>query len=141
MFVPIEERRTGHAAPTPIPIVIGSAAAKVIDPVMDSAWRIPTEAEALCKTAVNTIPTRIPINGFVNMVRSLTKCGFSFRGETAPLMVCIPIIRIAKPSMMSPISEYGFFLINVRKIIPMIATIAEIVAVDKSCAIPMEPSM
>jgi len=47
LFVPIEERSTGQAAPTPIPIVIGSAAAKLMLPVMDNACRIPTDAEAL----------------------------------------------------------------------------------------------
>ena len=43
----MEESRTGQAAPTPIPMVIGRAAAKVIEPVIDSACRIPTEADAL----------------------------------------------------------------------------------------------
>ena len=42
----MEERSTGHAAPTPIPIVIGSAAAKLILPVTDNACKIPTEADA-----------------------------------------------------------------------------------------------
>ena len=38
--------------------MIGSAAAKVIDPVMDSAWRIPTEAEALCKNCCKYDPDK-----------------------------------------------------------------------------------
>ena len=77
-------------------------AQELLAPVMDSACKIPMEADALCSTAVKAIPTRIPINGFENMVSVLTKCGFSFNGETAPLMLCIPTIKIEKPSMMSP---------------------------------------
>ena len=102
LFVPIEDSRTGHAAPTPMPSVIGNADANVIAPVTESACRIPIEADALCRTAVNAIPTRIPINGLENMVSVLTKCGFSFSGDTAPLMLCMPNINIENPSIMSP---------------------------------------
>ncbi len=98
----MDDSSTGQAAPTPIPSVIGKADANVIAPVTESACRIPIEADALCNTAVNAIPTRMPIKGLENMVSILTKCGFSFRGETAPLMLCIPNINIEKPSMMSP---------------------------------------
>ena len=104
MFVPIAESKTGQAAPTPIPSVIGKAAAKLIEPVIESACKIPTDADALCRTAVNAIPTRIPITGFENIVSAFTKCSFCLRGATAPLMVCMPTIRIEKPSMMPPTS-------------------------------------
>jgi len=56
-------------------------------------------------------------------------------------MVCIPTIRMENPSIMSPTFLKPDFFTNILKIIPMIATIAEIVAVDSSCAIPFEPSM
>ena len=110
-------------------------------PVIDSACRIPTDADALCNTAVKAIPTRIPRNGFVNIVSMFTKCSFSFRGDTAPLIVCIPTIRIANPSMMSPTFLYVDFLKNILNTIPTIATTAEIVAVERSCAIPLDPSI
>ena len=49
-----------------IPIIIGSAISKVITPVEERACRIPTEAEALWITVVNTIPINIPKIGLEN---------------------------------------------------------------------------
>ncbi len=104
LFVPIEESSTGQEAPTPIPIVIGSAVAKLIVPVTESACKIPTEADALCKTAVNKIPAKIPARGFENIVSAFTNRSLSRSGATAPLIFCIPTIRMEKPSMISPTS-------------------------------------
>ena len=98
----MDDSSTGQAAPTPIPIVIGSAAANVMPPVTDNACIMPTDADALCSTAVNRIPTRIPINGFVNIVSAFTKCALLFNGDTAPLIVCIPTIKMENPSIISP---------------------------------------
>ena len=71
-------------------------------PVMLSACRIPTAAEALCRIAVNTAPTRMPISGLEKLVISSMKPGLSFSGSTAPLIVCMPNISTAKPSIISP---------------------------------------
>jgi hypothetical protein len=98
-------------------------------------------ADALCSTAVNAIPTRIPISGLENIVSMFVNVGLSFSGETAPLIVCIPVIRIAKPSMILPIFLCTERLQAMRRIIPIIATTAEIVAVDKIFAIPFFPSI
>ena len=46
-FAPIADSSTGAADPIPIPRIIGQATAKLIAPVMLSAWRIPIAAEAL----------------------------------------------------------------------------------------------
>ena len=135
------EIRTGQAAPTPIPRTIGNALENVRIPVTDNACNTPTVADALCSTAVNAIPTRIPIRGLENMVSIFVKVGLSFSGETAPLIVCIPVIRIAKPSMILPIFLCTERLHAMRRIIPIIATTAEIVAVDKILAIPFFPSI
>ena len=70
-----------------------------------------------------------------------TKTGFSRSGETAPLIICIPVIKIAKPSMIFPIFLCTVLLQTMRRIVPMTATTAEIVAVDKTFAIPLEPSI
>ena len=137
----MEDKSTGHAAPTPIPIVIGNAAEKVINPFMESACKIPTEADALCKIAVITIPIKIPRIGFENIVSTPVKAGFSLRGDTALLMLCMPIIKMANPSIISPRFLYTSFFIVILKIIPTMATIAEIVAVDRRVAIPSEPSI
>ena len=137
----MEDSSTGQAAPTPIPSVIGNADANVIAPVTDNACKIPMEADALCSTAVKAIPTRIPINGFENMVSVLTKCGFSFNGETAPLMLCMPNISMENPSIISPTFLYVLFLEIILNKIPMIETTAEMVVVDNSCAMPPDPSI
>ena len=141
LFVPMEDRSTGQAAPTPIPIVTGRAVAKLTAPVTDNACRMPTDADALCKTAVIKMPTTMPTIGLENIVSALTNRSLSLNGETAPLIVCIPSIKIENPSMMSPRLLYASFLMTILKTMPTIATIEEIVAVDKSCAIPSDPSI
>ena len=98
----IPEISTGQAAPTPMPSTIGNALAKVRMPVTDSACSTPTAAEALWITAVNRMPTRMPMSGFENMVSMFVNASLLRSGSTAPLMVCIPNIRIANPSMMLP---------------------------------------
>ena len=66
MLAPRADRSTGTEAPMAIPIIIGSAISKVITPVEERACRIPTEAEALWITVVNTIPINIPKIGLEN---------------------------------------------------------------------------
>ena len=75
------------------------------------------------------------------MVSISVNAGLSFSGETAPLIVCIPVIRIENPSMMLPMFLCTERLQNIRMIIPAIATTAEMVAVDKILAIPFLPSI
>ena len=110
-------------------------------PVTDNACRIPTDADALCNTAVMRIPTRIPTKGLLKDVSILMKCSFSRRGATAPLMVCIPIISMVKPSKISPTFRWVDFFASMRNKIPMIATTAAMVAVESNCAIPLDPSI
>ena len=139
LLAPIAEIKTGQAAPTPIPRTIGNALANVNNPVTDNACSTPTVADALCNTAVNKIPTKIPANGFENIVSISTNTGLSFNGATAPLMVCIPVIKIENPNMILPRFLCTVLLPNIRRIIPITATTAEIVAVDKRLATPLEP--
>ena len=75
------------------------------------------------------------------MVSRLINVAFSLKGSTAPLMVCIPIIRIAKPSMILPIFLYTERLLNILSTIPTTATMAEIVAVERTVAQPPVPSI
>ena len=96
------ESITGQAAPTPMPRMIGKTVANVSAPVTDSACTIPMEADALCKMAVITTPSRIPRNGLANIVTAPVNAALSFSGETAALIVCMPTINTAKPSRMLP---------------------------------------
>ena len=121
--------------------MIGNALENVSSPVTDKACNTPTVAEALCRTAVNTIPTRIPMTGFENVVNRSINTLLSRSGATAPLMVCIPVMRIANPSMMSPIFRWTVLLLAILRIIPITATTAAIVADDRILAIPLDPSI
>ena len=69
------EISTGTEAPIAMPRITGSAILKVISPVLESACRIPTDADALCRIAVKTIPIRMPRNGLVKLVRNEIKPG------------------------------------------------------------------
>ena len=65
----------------------------------------------------------------------------SLNGITAPLIVCMPVIRIAKPSMILPMFLCVVLLQIIRMIVPITATTAAIVAEDKIFAIPFDPSI
>ena len=76
--------------------------------------------------AVSTAPTSIPSTGFENLVNMLAKWASSASGATASLMASIPNIRMAKPSMIFPIS---FFLLSslddIIRMIPIAASTGE----------------
>ena len=78
--------------------------------------------------------------GLEKAVIKRIKVGLSFKGATAPLMACIPNISTAKPSRMSPTWRLPCFLENMRRMMPMTATRAEMVDVDRSETKPPLPS-
>ena len=136
---PRAESRTGTAAPMLMPRMRGKASTKRMAPVTDRACRIPTAAEALCSTAVKAAPTRMPSRGLEKAVIKRMKAGLSLRGATAPLMACMPNIKTAKPSRMSPTWRWACFLENMRRMMPMTATIALMEEVDSSDTSPPLP--
>ena len=101
-LAPIADSSTGTAAPMAMPMMMGNATSKLTAPVMASACKMPTAAEALCKTLVNAMPTMMPSKGFEKSVRIRTKFSSSLSPETAPLMAFMPNIRTAKPMSMPP---------------------------------------
>ena len=78
-----------------------------------SACRIPTEAELDWMMPVSTAPASTPSTGFLKAMKSCAKAGTSFRPATAPLMVSIPNISVAKPSRIMPVSFFLPFLQNI----------------------------
>ena len=72
---------------------------------------MPTEAEEDWMMPVSTAPTSTPRMGLRNIRNSWVNSGTSFRPDTAPLMVSMPNIRVAKPSRMVPVS---FFLASLQ---------------------------
>ena len=101
-LAPSEDSSTGTAAPMAMPSVMGKATENVIVPVMASACKMPTAAEALCKMQVNTVPTSTPSRGLEKRVSRLMNAALSLSGATAPLIADMPYISTAKPSRMSP---------------------------------------
>ena len=106
-------------------MMIGIAVPNDTAPVAHSAWSIPTDAEELCMIAVINIPTSIPRNGLENMVSIFVNSGTSLSGATAPLIISIPNIRIAKPSIMAAPSRCFSFFPVIRIATPTIARIGE----------------
>ena len=62
----------------------------------------PTAAEADCRRAVRAAPTRMPITGWLIRVSRSRNQGWSLRELTAPDMVLMPNINMAKPIRMLP---------------------------------------
>ena len=71
-------------------------------PVLVSACRMPTAADEDCSTAVSTAPAITPRTGLVKLRKRFMNQGSSARGDIAVDMVCIPAIRMAKPSRILP---------------------------------------
>ena len=84
------------------PIMIGTAAEKVTAPVEQSACKIPTLAELDCSTAVSTAPAITPSTGFLKLRNSCINHGSSARGLIAEDIMPIPVIKMAKPSIILP---------------------------------------
>ena len=72
---------------------------------------MPTDAEEDWIIPVSTAPTSTPSTGLRNIRNSWVNSGTSFSPATAPLMVSMPNIRVAKPSRMVPVS---FFLASLQ---------------------------
>jgi len=136
---PRAESSTGTAEPTAMPIISGNAVEKSIAPVIASACKIPTVADALCKMQVNSAPAIIPSSGFEKTVSTRIKAGLSVSGATEPLIVLMPNISTAKPSMMSPVWMRPCFLLNMRRMIPIMEITPVSVAVDSSLTQPPPP--
>ena len=62
---------------------------------------------------VKSAPASTPRIGFLNIRNSEANAGTSLRPETAPLMVSMPNIKVAKPSRIMPVS---FFLPDLQNI-------------------------
>ena len=76
-------------------------------------------------TAVKIAPAMSPRIGLENIVRIPVNFSLSARGATAPLMVSIPVIRIANPMRIIPISFFLSSFVNMIKMTPITARIGE----------------
>ena len=101
-LAPIADSSTGTAAPMAMPMMMGNATSKLTAPVIASACKMPTAAEALCRMLVNAMPTMMPRTGLEKSVSMRTKLSSSFSPETAPLMAFIPNMSTAKPISIPP---------------------------------------
>ena len=107
----------------------------------ESTCKIPTVADALCKTHVISMPATIPTKGFENVGAS-----FANSSETpvpsfiTSLIIDIPVIRTANPRRISPIWFCVGLLQNIRRIIPITATTHVKVEVESSLTHTEPPS-
>ena len=67
LFAPILERIAVIQVPILVPRIIGIAEEKYIAPETDAACRIPTEALLLWMSAVTSMPSKTPTNGFAQV--------------------------------------------------------------------------
>lgn len=91
-FFPIlnEAKHSGKHLPTFIPSSTGMATEKLIRPVAQTLWRIPTETDELCKTAVKAIPQRKSRKGFLKFSIIPEKNGESASGRKLTSICSIP---------------------------------------------------
>ena len=83
---------------------------------------MPTDAELDWMIAVSAAPARTPSSGLVNATNSCLNAGTSRSPETAPDMVSMPNMSVAKPSRIMPVSFLRLSLLNIYIIIPISAS-------------------
>ncbi len=127
---------TGSAPPTAMPRMIGYAAENDTAPVMLSACRMPTAAADDWMIAVKTTPTSTPSSGLENFVSRAMNVSLSRRGLTASLMAVMPNISTAKPSRMVPTRLWVWFLLNLSRMMPTVASTPVMNAVENSAVHP-----
>ena len=119
------------------PIIIGKAAENLSKPVVETACKIPIEAEELCITAVIIVPANIPRTGFSKLANTLLNASSSERGLTESVRESIPVNKIPSPRQISPIDFMLSFLVIIIINIPIIAKNgARYVGVRNSMAVP-----
>ena len=99
------------AVPMWAPRMMGMAEPKVTRPVLDSACKIPTDAEDDWMMTVTTTPTRTPRMGLVMLTNRSWNAALSRRGETPVSIRFMPVNRMPKPSMIWPM----FFFLALRR--------------------------
>ena len=124
-FAPMEERIAVTQVPIFCPMIIGIVVPYVTAPVLQSACKMPTEADELWIAAVKTAPAATPRTGLLNIVRTLMNSGTSASGFTAELIISIPYINTAKPIKINPMSYFFSLFINIIKTIATAARIGE----------------
>ena len=112
--VPMEASMAVMHVPMSMPTRMGSALPKVTCPVVDSACRIPTEAELDWMMHVSTRPANMPNSGLENISSTFWKAGASRRPATAADMVSMPNISVAKPSRIKPVLVLAAFAHHVQ---------------------------
>ena len=85
-------------------MIMGIALPYVMAPVMDSACKMPTDADEDWTMAVSTVPASTPKIGLENIRKIFAKSGMSFSGATASDMVSMPNINTENPSRIMPVS-------------------------------------
>ena len=100
-------------------MMIGIAVAKVTVPDVDSACRIPIDADEDWRIAVMPSPTSSPRKGFENIMRMLVNVLFSASGDTALDIELIPIRRIPNERRMAPTFLCLSFLLVISIMSPM----------------------
>ena len=86
--------------------------------MVDSACRIPTDAEDDWMIAVTPAPTSTPSTGLEIAANRSANCGRSASGATAPSMTDMPMNRIPKPVKISAISRVRRFFAIIIMITP-----------------------
>ena len=125
LVVPMLESRAVAQVPMLSPITSGIAMPYVMQPVRESACKMPTLAALLCIIPVKTRPTSTPKNGLLNAVSIPVNSGISASGATEPLISVMPYINMAKPTNTPPMSFFFCVLHAIIIITPIRATIGE----------------
>ena len=120
LFTPILEISAVTQVPMLQPMMIGRDIPHVRPPVFENACKIPIEPAELWIIPVNPAPTRTPRIGFLKC------CEYSLEfqvnlpeGSTESDIRVIPVISMAKPTRIRPMSFFLFFFATIISITPM----------------------
>ena len=87
--------------------------------------------------AVKTAPTKIPINGFWKFATIFANSGELLNGAIAPDIISIPINKIPKPAIISPIASSFLLLKKAINTTPIKAIIGAKAVISKAISCPV----
>ena len=86
---------------------------------MANVWKMTTDDEELCKSAVKSMPKMMAMNGFSSVEMNWRKAWDSASGAMAPLMMVMPTKSMPKPKMIEPICRTIVLLTNSERMAPI----------------------
>ena len=133
----MDAMRDVDVVPMFCPKIMGMALPQVTRPVLESACKMPTDAEELCTATVTSVPARTPRMGFCSVVNRRTNSSDSRSVLTESVIMPMPMNSKPKPMKIWPMSRLRGDLMNTNSTAPTNARMgANVAGLRNSISMP-----